>query len=50
MRLGVRFLVMLFVLLFRARCFLLGSFRRRRCLFRLRFTTTGCFPFGFGVR
>jgi len=50
MCLGVRLLVMLFVLFFRPRCFLLGSFRGRRYLFRLRFTTTSCFPFGFGVR
>ena len=46
---GVRFLVMLFVTLFCACCFLLGSFCRRCCFFPLRFTPSGCFSFGFGV-
>lgn len=50
MRFRVRFLVMLILLLFRMRCFLLRSSRSGRCFFRLRFTTTGCFTFGFGVR
>jgi hypothetical protein len=49
MRFGVCFLVMLFVLFFRSCRFPLGSFRRRCCFFRLRFTTPGCFSFGFGV-
>jgi hypothetical protein len=50
MRCRVRFLVMLFMVLFRMRCFLLRSFRRGRRFFRLRFTTTGSVTFGFGVR